>query len=122
MESFRERCSEMASSSKSWMYDITCTINDNVKKHIRANHMCPREQEKSCFLSTCDATVWKTVEETFLNPDVETPHRSDENRVVLRKKFLAPVGVHGRNGTLCFSVTVIYDKWNRRIVTAFPTT
>ena len=104
------------------MYDITCTINANVKKHIRANHMCPREQENSCFLSTCDTTVWKTVEETFLNPDVETPHRSDENRIVLRKKFLAPVGVHGRNGNLCFSVTVIYDKWNRRIVSAFPTT
>ena len=42
------------------------------------------------------------VEETFLNPDVETPHRSDENRIVLQKKFSSPVGVHGRNGTPCF--------------------
>ena len=69
------------------MHDITCALNDNVKEHIRANHMYPREQGKSCFLSTCDTTVWKMVEETFLNPDVETPHRSDENRIVLRKKF-----------------------------------
>ena len=71
----------MISSTKSWMHDITCTLNDNVKEHIRANHMYPREQGKSCFLSTCDTTVWKMVEETFLNSDVETPHRSDENHV-----------------------------------------
>ena len=104
------------------MHDITCALNDNVKEHIRANHMYPREQGKSCFLSTCDTTVWKMVEETFLNPDVETPHRSDENRIVLRKKFSSPVGVHGRNGTLCFFLTVIYDNLNRGIVTVFPTT
>ena len=122
IESSGERCSEMTSSTSSWMHDITCALNDNVKEHIRANHMYPREQGKSCFLSTCDTTVWKTVEETFLNPDVETPHRSDENRIVFRKKFSSPVGVHGRNGTLCFFLTVIYDKLNRRIVTAFPTT
>ena len=83
--------------------------------------MYPREQGKSCFLSTCDTTVWKMVEETFLNSDVETPHRSDENRIVLQKKFSSPACVHGRNGTPCFFLTVIYDNLNRRIVTAFPT-
>ena len=111
----------MISSTKSWMHDITCTLNDNVKEHIRANHMYPREQGESCFLSTCDTTVWKMVEETFLNSDVETPHRSDENRIVLQKKFSSPACVHGRNGTPCFFLTVIYDNLNRRIVTAFPT-
>ena len=112
----------MTSSTRSWMHDITCTRNDNVKEHIRESHMYPGKQGKSCFLSTCDTTVWKMVGETFLNPDVETPHRSDENRIVLRKKFSSPVGVHGRNGTLCFFLTVIYDNLNRGIVTAFPTT
>lgn len=102
------------------MYDIICTLN-NVKEHIRANHMYPGEQGKSCFLSTRNTSVWKMVEETFLNPDVTMPHRSHKNRIVLRKKFSSPVGVHGRNGTLCFFVTVIYDEWDRRIVTAFPT-
>ena len=110
----------MASSTKSWMHDITSTLN-NVKEHIRANHMYPGEQGKSRFLSTCETTVWKMVEETFLNPDVTTRHRSDENRIVLRKKFSWPVGVHGKNGALCSFVTVIYDKSDRRIVTAFPT-
>ena len=117
---FRESCSEMASSTGSCIHDITCTLN-NVKEHIRANHMYPGEQGKSCFLSTCDTNIWKMVEETFLNPDVTTPHRCDENKIVLRKKFPRPVGVHGRNGALCFFVTVIYDKSDRRIVTAFPT-
>ena len=107
-------------STRSWMHDITCMLN-NVKEHIRANHMYPGEQGKSCFLSTCETTVWKIVKETFLNPDVTTPHRSDGNRIVLRKKFSSPVGVHGRNGALCFFVTVIYDQSDRRIVTAFPT-
>ena len=110
----------MPSSARSWMHDITCTLN-NVMEHIRTNHMYPREQGKSYFLSTCDTTVWKMVEETFLNPDVTTPHRSDENRIVLQKKFSSPVGVHGRNGALCFFVTLIYDKSDRKIVTAFPT-
>ena len=116
----RECKSEMTLSTRSWMHDITCTLN-NVKEHIRANHMYPGEQGKSCFLSTCDTTVWKMVVETFLNPDVTTPHRSDGKRIVLRKKFSWPVGVHGRNGALCFFVTVIYDQSDRRIVTAFPT-
>ena len=110
----------MTLSTRSWMHDITCMLN-NVKEHIRANHMYPGEQGKSCFLSTCETTVWKMIEETFLNPDVTTPHGSDGNRIVLRKKFLSPVGVHGRNGALCFFVTVIYDQSDRRIVTAFPT-
>ena len=68
------------------MHDTTCMLN-NVKEHIRANHMYPGEQGKSCFLSTCETTVWKIVEETFLNPDVTTPHRSDGNRIVFAKEI-----------------------------------
>ena len=102
------------------MHDITCTLN-NVKEHIKAYHMYPGRQGKSCFLSTCETTVWEMVEETYLNADVATPHRSDENRIVLQKKFSWPVGVHGWNGALCFFVTVIYDQRDQRIVTAFPT-
>ena len=112
----------MTSSTGSWKHDISCTLNDNVKEHIRVRHMYPGKQGKSCFFAACDATVWKIVEEAFLNPDVVTPHRSDENRIVFRKKFSSPVGVQGRNGELCFFVTVIYDKSDRRVVTAFPTT
>ena len=70
------------------MHDISCTLNDNVKEHIRANHMHPREQGKSCFFAACDTTVWKMVEEAFLNPDVATPHRSDEKGLFSERNFL----------------------------------
>lgn len=118
--SVRERFREMTSSTKSSWHDIT--LSDAVKNHIRARHLYPRKQGKSCFLSVSEIPVWKMVEETFLYPDVSTPHRSDENKIVLRKKFYWPVGIHGRNGALCFSVTVIYDWLDRRIIIAFPTT
>ena len=110
----------MTSSTKSSWHDIT--LSDAVKNHIRARHLYQRKQGKSCFLSVSEIPVWKMVEETFLYPDISTPHRSDENKIVLRKKFYSPVGIHGRNGALCFSVTVIYDWLDRRIITAFPTT
>ena len=110
----------MTLSTKSSWHDVT--LNDAVKNHIRASHLYPRKQGKSCFLLVSEITVWKMVEETFLYPDISTPHRSDENKIVLRKKFYWPVGIHGRNGALCFSVTVIYDWLDRRIITAFPTT
>ena len=118
--SVKERFSEMTPSTKSSWHDIT--LSDAVKNHIRARHLYPRKQGKSCFLSVSEIPVWKMVEETFLYPDVSTPHRSDENKIVLRKKFYWPVGIHGRNGALCFSVTVIYDWLYRRVITAFPTT
>ena len=118
--SVKERFSAMTLSTKSSWHDVT--LNDAVKNHIRASHLYPRKQGKSCFLLVSEITVWKLVEKTFLYPDISTPHRSDENKIVLRKKFHSPVGIHGRNGALCFSVTVIYDWLNRRIITAFPTT
>ena len=118
--SVKERFSAMTLSTKSSWHDVT--LNDAVKNHIRASHLYPRKQGKSCFLLVSEITVWKMVEETFLYPDISTPHRSDENKIVLRKKFQSPVGIHGRNGALCFSVIVIYDWLDRRIITAFPTT
>ena len=120
--SFSERCSKMTSSSKSWMRDITYTLKDDVKEHIRASHMDPGEQGKSCFYAAGETIVWKMIEETLHNQDVKTPHRSYKNRIVFQKKFSSPVGKHGRNGAPCSSVTVIYDTLDQSIVTAFPTT
>ena len=90
--SVKERFSAMTLSTKSSWHDVT--LNDAVKNHIRASHLYPRKQRKSCFLSVSEITVWKMVEETFLYPDISTPHRSDENKIVLRKKFHSPVGIH----------------------------
>ena len=115
--SVRERFREMTSSTKSSWHDIT--LSDAVKNHIRARHLYPRKQGKSCFLSVSEIPVWKMVEETFLYPDVSTPHRSDENKIVLRKKFYWPVGIHGRNGALCFSVTWSTTGWTEELLLPF---
>ena len=102
-----------------WIDGITLT--DAVKNHIKNTHMFPGKQGKSCFLSSDETVVWKMVQDTFSHPDISTPHKSDVNRAVLQKQFLAQVGIHGRNGSSCFFVTVIYDIADHRIITAFPT-
>lgn len=98
------------------------TLNDKVKKHIKNNHVFPGKQGKSSFLSPDEKSVWKLVQDTFDNPDISTPHRTDENRYVLQKQFNSPVGIHGKTELQCFSVTVIYDAQDQKIITAYPTT
>lgn len=118
--SVRERFREMTSSTKSSWHDIT--LSDAVKNHIRARHLYPRKQGKSCFLSVSEIPVWKMVEETFLYPDVSTPHRSDENKIVLRKKFLLASWHPWKKWSAMFFCDVIYDWLDRRIIIAFPKT
>ena len=108
----------MEASTRRW---IGVTLSDAVKNHIKNTHMFPGKQGKSCFLSSDETVVWKMVQDTSSHPDISTPHKSDGNRGVLQKHFPSPVGIHGRNGSSCFSVTVIYDVADQRIVTAFPT-
>lgn len=115
--SVKERFSAMTLSTKSSWHDVT--LNNAVKNHIRASHLYPRKQGKSCFLLVSEITVWKMVEETFLYPDISTPHRSDENKIVLRKKFHSPVGIHGGNGALCFSVTWSTTGWTEELLLPF---
>ena len=98
------------------------TLNDKVKKHIKNNHVFPGKQGKSSFLSPDEKSVWKLVQDTFDNPDISTPHRTDRNRYVLQKQFNSPVGIHGKTGLQCFSVTVVYDAQDQKIITAYPTT
>jgi len=95
-------------------------LSDVVKKHVKKNHMLPVKQGKSYFLSSEEASVWRLVQEACNYPDTVTPHRSDVNRYVLKKNFNAPVGIHGKNGSPCVCLTVIYDIKDQRIVTAFP--
>ena len=110
----------MEASTRRWIDGIT--LSDAVKNHVKNTHMFPGKQGKSCFLSSDENVVWEIVQDTFSHPDISTPHKSDVNRVVLQKQFPSPVGIHGRNGSSCFSVTVICDVADQRIITAFPTT
>ena len=95
-------------------------LNDGVKKHVKKNHMLPAKQGKSYFLPSEEAFVWSLVQQACHCPNTVTPHRSCANRFVLKKKFSAPVGIHGKTGSPCVCVTVIYDIREQRVVTAFP--
>jgi len=95
-------------------------LSDVVKKHVKKYHMLPVKQRKSYFLSSEEASVWRLVQEVCNCPDTVTPHRSDVNRYVLKKNFNVTVGIHGKTGSPCVCLTVIYDIKDQRIVTAFP--
>lgn len=95
-------------------------LSSAVKKHIIENHMFQLNQGKSQFLFA-EQTVWSLIKEAFYDPDVLTQHRLNNKRCVIKKKFRAPIGVHGKTGGLCSCVTVICDIDEQRIVTAFPT-
>ena len=96
------------------------TLSDVMKKHVKKNHMLPVKQGKSYFLSSEEAPVWRLVQEACNCPDTVTPHLSDANRYVLKKRFNAPVGIHGKTASPCLCLTVIYDIKDERVVTAFP--
>ena len=95
-------------------------LSDVVKKHVKKYHMLPVKQRKSYFLSSEETSVWRLVQEACNCPDTVTPHRSDVNRYVLKKNFNVTVGIHGKTGSPCVCLTVIYDIKDQRIVTAFP--
>ena len=97
------------------------SLTTEAKDHIKKNHMSPTKQGKSYFLSSEETFVWRLIQVTCNFPDISMSHRSDANRHVLKKKFNVPVGIHGKTGRVCLSVTVIYDIEEQRIVTAFPT-
>ena len=95
-------------------------LSNGVKNHIVKNHIFPAKQGKSYFLCS-EETVWRLIKEACNSPEMITRHNVDEKRYVLKKKFNAPVGIHGKTGGLCFVLTVICDIKEQRIVTAFPT-
>ena len=88
--------------------------------HIEIRHMPPWRQGKSVFTSNDRSYVWAIVQETFKNPDVIKKHRMKKTRRVCKKKFGFPVGIDGFSRAFCFSVVVIYDIRDNRIITAFP--
>ena len=108
-------------SVSTWIWVNGVTLTDRVKGKIRDAHMHPGKQGKSLFHSTDESVVWNLVKDTFIDPDVFKPHRSDHEKVVLQKRFSSLVGNLGCNGAECFWVTVIYDKEYGEIVTAYPT-
>ena len=109
----------MTDSTRSWLPGFTLT--DTVKEKIRASHMHPGKQGKSLFLSSDEDVVWNLVKDTFIHSVVLKPHKSDDEKEVLQKRFSSQVGNLGCNGAECFCVTVIVYKADQRIITAYPT-
>ena len=95
------------------------THNVNVK-HIKQNHMPPGKGGKSLF-TVREPNVWTLIQDVVNNPDMISPHRSDIEKMVYRKKFATPVGVHGQTRKNCYCITVIYNMRDNIIVTAYPT-
>ena len=94
-----------------------------VMKHIARNHMAhSQRRDKSYFVSNDKAFIYKQlVQETMKRPDKSMPHRKLHNRGVRQKTFSEIVGVHGFSKDACYTVTVIYDTTNHKLITAFPT-
>ena len=81
-----------------------------------------RRRDKSYFVSNDKAFIYKQlVQETMKRPDKSMPHRKLHNRGVRQKTFSEIVGVHGFSKGACYTVTVIYDTTNHKLITAFPT-
>ena len=94
-----------------------------VMEHISRNHMQPSQPSgKSYFLSNDKNYVFeKFVRETMNVPDKQFLHKTYKKRGVRQKTFLEQVGVHGLRKVPCYTVTVIYDHTNYKVITAFPT-
>ena len=76
----------------------------------------PEGKGKACLFQINEAE-----KQTFKNPDVIKKHRTKKKKKrVCKKKFGFPVGIYGCSGALCFSVVVIFDLRDNRIITDFP--
>ena len=96
----------------------------NVMEHISRNHMQPSQLSgKSYFICNDKQYVYeKFVRETMNKPDKSFPHKRYNKRGVRQKTFTEQVGVHGLRKVPCYTVTVIYDRTNYKVITGFPTT
>ena len=95
----------------------------DVIEHIERHHMAhSQRRDKSYFVSNDKGFIYhQLVQETMKRPDKSMPHRKLHKRGVRQKTFSDIVGVHGLSKDACYTVTVIYDTTNHKLITAFPT-
>ena len=90
-------------------------------EHIAEYHMSyGKYGSKSIFKATKLCEIWSLVYRTLTCPD-EVEEKSDKDRLVFKKSFNTPVGVHGFTRAKCYTVEVVYDQLKRRPITAYPT-
>jgi len=85
--------------------------------HINENHMFKGKYRKSIFKDTKLSDIWSLVERTLTCPEEEVKNK---DRLVFKKSFNTPIGVHAFSGAECHTVKVVYDVLQRRLVTAYP--
>ena len=91
-------------------------------EHILQRHMKPLKfKRKSYFLSRNKQYICVLVRETMTRPDVILQHNNRRDRGVKKKTFLEQIGVHGITKAPCFSVTIIFNIKEQKVITAFPT-
>ena len=90
-------------------------------EHVRGNHMGNGKEYKSIFKATKLCEIWSLVYITLTCPNEEFKDRSKKDRLVVKKSFDTPIGVHGFTRAECYTVKVVYDQRKRRLITAYPT-
>ena len=88
--------------------------------HIATFHMYPKKKGKGVFYSKDLREIRELCMATLLHPDLEEEDKSHPNRRELKRRFRCAVGEDGLMGCKCFFVTVIYDRMENEVVTAFP--
>ena len=89
-------------------------------EHITKNHMYPKKKDKGVFYSKDLKEIKELSRATLLNPDLEKMDKNYSDRRKLKRKFRHAVGDDGLMGCKCYFVTVIYDRMENEVVTAFP--
>lgn len=96
-------------------------IKSCLERHIAENHMRNGKKGKSIFKATKLCEVWSLIYRTLTCPDEVFKDKSNKDRLVVKKSFDTPIGVHGFTRAECYTVTVVYDQLKERPITAYPT-
>ena len=88
--------------------------------HVAENHMFGGKEGKSFFKATKLCDIWSLVHRTLTCPDEQSEDKSNKDRLLVKKTFHTPIGVHGFTRANCYTVKVVYDQLKRRPITAYP--
>jgi len=88
--------------------------------HVEDNHMFGGKDAKSFFKTTKLCDIWSLVNRTLTCPDEQREDKSNKDRLVVKKRFRTPIGVHGFGQANCYTVKVVCDQLKLRPITAYP--
>ena len=113
---------ELKATKKSHLHREELGLRAGIKScldHV-AVHMFGGKGGKSSFKATKLCDIWSLIYRTLTCPDEEIEDNTNKDRLVFKKKFSTPIGVHGLTRKQCYTVKVVYDHLKRRLITAYP--